>query len=277
MLRRIRYNALWFALFGALLCGFGFAVWQASTVPQLPRHTAEASTTKSQENEIKEREISATETIAHWTVILGVFTALLFGTSLGGLYFIGRADRTARISADAATTAATASKKSADSAFEAERARFYVVISGHTLKWLTDYVEQSFRPPRGDESPVDFQVSYKFRNYGKTPGVITELAIGCKVAEEPVDPVFTLKLNEFSEWMIGAGDTTSDQKFSYQMTFADGREIRRNRKRLWLYGRLYYDDAFGNHREHRFYFRSVREGDSCLLQPYRYKNHHQNN
>ncbi len=281
-------NIDWAPLVGAALAlTFAFSVLPSGQPSLATFNNEPAQKHSTQESDNEEQPVSWWDWTTHdsagfYTFVLDVLTGMVFvaGAFLSvytyRLWEAGeRQSKLARQATFANIIAAKAAKKSAESAFEAERARFYAVINENSLKWITDYAEQTFIPPRPDDAPVKFQVSYTFRNYGKTPGIITETAIGCTVAEEPPDPVFTVELNNFTEYMIGSGDTTATKKFAQDVTFADARAIRRNTKRLWLYGRLYYDDVFGNHRVHRFYFRSVREGDRCILQPYRYKHYNE--
>ncbi|MDE2285878.1 MAG: hypothetical protein KGK33_14805 [Hyphomicrobiales bacterium] len=183
-----------------------------------------------------------------------------------------------------ATIRATrAAQKSADALFAAERARFFIVIDKHDLNYLTGVIETSVTPPLQENAHVpgaNFNIRYRFRNYGKTPGIIKEVAIHSMIATDPIDPVFTLAFNDFPENMIGPQDSTPQRRYNPTIApvVSQLRAIRRNNARFWFFGRLYYDDVFGNHQVHRFYFRSVwlyDDGGKCILQPYDYKHHNQ--
>jgi hypothetical protein len=185
--------------------------------------------------------------IAVFTTVLGVFTISLAGST--------------RITADAA-------KKSADAAYAAERARFYIVIETATIDQLIDGADRFPLPT--------LYVKYYFKNYGKTPGIIKELCIGSAIAAEPVEPTFTLAVENFPENMIGANSRTEPTKTLVVEPIPIASQafgIRDNTQRLWVFGRLYYDDVFGEHQVHRFYLRSVTAKGTCFLRPYDHEDH----
>jgi hypothetical protein len=96
------------------------------------------------------------------------------------------------------------------------------------------------------------------------------------IASEPVDPQSNpVVTKEFTEYMIGASGFTKPDGYSPVTgpNLSQVQAIGRNNARLWFYGRLYYDDVFGNHQVHKFYFRSVKINGGCILQPFEYKDH----
>jgi hypothetical protein len=193
-------------------------------------------------------EINALSTVV--IAILGLFTISL--------------SRSTRI-------AAYAAKDSADAILAAERARFFIVIEKHNLSRLIGLAES-----QGNMGGDGLWITYRFKNYGKTPGIIRELVIESMIATEPVEPVTTfLAIREFPEYMIAANDSTEPTNYgpSMQPALSQVQAIGRNHARLWFFGRLYYDDVFGNPQLHRFYFRSARIDDECILQPYDYKDY----
>jgi hypothetical protein len=208
-----------------------------------------------------------TDSVGLYTLVLAVFTAVLAGVSIFQGFLLLRADKTARIAADAA-------KRSADSAFAAERARFFIVIESHNLSSLVSNVEATGRILVGGEK---VSIQYRFQNYGKTPGIIKELSLASAVAPSPVDPQsHRLLYKDFTEHMIGANGSTKTVTY-FPERLPNGFEIQaigKNATRFWFYGRLYYDDVFGNHQVHKFYFRSVRiSGEGCILEPFDYGDH----
>jgi hypothetical protein len=198
-------------------------------------------------------------------VVVGIAQALLFFFQL----------RYMRIGMRDATVTANAAKTSADSLAASERARFYIVIEHHNLTEVIKNVER-----RGPKTGERFSIRYRFQNYGKTPGIVKVVIINSRIAKEPVEPPanFT-SLRDFPEYMIGAGHSTKTQEYD-PVPFLDLEQVQsvaRNSARLWFFGRLYYDDVFGNHQVHRFYFRSVSPlgSDICVLQPYDYQDFNQ--
>jgi hypothetical protein len=206
-----------------------------------------------------------TDSVVLYTLVLAAFTALLVVVSGWQGYFLLRADKTARIAANAAT-------KSADAAFAAERAIFFIVIEAHNLSQIIANVENGGVLGAGE----NFSIKYRFQNYGKTPGIIKALVLDLMINTDPVDPpIQPVTIKEFPEYMIGADGSTKEDWFSPTIApnVLQVQAIGRNNARLWFYGRLYYDDVFGNQQVHKFYFRSVRIGSDCILQPFEYKDH----
>jgi hypothetical protein len=207
-----------------------------------------------------------TDSVGLYTLVLAVFTALLAVVSGVQGFLLLRADKTARIAADAA-------KRSADAAFAAERARFFIVIESHNLRQIIGNVESRGILASGE----NFSIKYRFRNYGKTPGIIKELTLNSMIAAAPPDPPsHSFVSKDFPERMIGANGSTPEDWYGPVTTpeLSQVQAIGGNSSRFWFYGRLYYDDVFGNQQVHRFYFRGNRTiGGEYVLQPFEYKDH----
>jgi hypothetical protein len=118
---------------------------------------------------------------------------------------------------------------------------------------------------------------FKFRNYGKTPGIIGEVSSGIIFSETVPDPVYDEKVvtdniisydqssEEFTEVINGA-----------QMTIGMAKKVRRGEAHIWIFGRADYDDIFGERRTHRFFQRLVGVGHGryrFVLQSYDYKHY----
>jgi hypothetical protein len=199
--------------------------------------------------------------IAIFTIILGVFTVNLAG---------------------ATQTTAVAAKETADSLIAAERARFYIIVDNHNLQRIVKIVED-FGASENSGLPggENFLIAYRFKNYGKTPGIIRELIIDSMMAPTPTDPpTLPISTKDFPEYMIGGGDSTKAVNYSPTIhpSISQAKSIGRNASRLWFFGRLYYDDVFGKHQVHRFYFRSnspIGGGDTVILEPFEYKDYNQ--
>ena len=100
------------------------------------------------------------------------------------------------------------------------------------------------------------------------------------IAADPIDPpALFLSTKDFPEYMIGATDSTKAVNYSPATAplASQVRSTGRNGSRLWLFGRLYYDDVFGSHQVHRFYFRSKSPlgGGAIVLEPFEYKDYNQ--
>jgi hypothetical protein len=200
-------------------------------------------------------DINAVSTIfiAAFTIILGLFTISLA--------------RSTRIAANAA-------KEAADAVSAVERARFFIVVEEHNLSHLVRTFQNVGRLTPGE----NISIKFCFKNYGKTPGILKERIIGSVIADELPDSLpLLLSIKDFPETMIGSADETKSDWFSpYTIpTTPEIGAIARNSIRFWLYGRLYYDDVFGEAQVHCFYFRSKSDAaaNQCVLEPVEPKDH----
>ncbi len=179
---------------------------------------------------------------------------------------------------DIAREANRAAQTSADAAVAAERARFFIVIHDFNISDLLYlFAGETDLVLRNVSRSTPPEITYRIRNYGKTPGILSEVSLGMGISPYPVDPVYSLILSSFAEHMIGGGDATSTKEFSYDSPLESSQadEIGRNISRLWFYGRIDYEDVFGNPQVHRFYFRTVMSERRCILQPYDHKHYNQ--
>jgi hypothetical protein len=183
-----------------------------------------------------------------------------------------RDDVQVRKQMEIAAKAANAATKSAEAALAAERARFFIMIENTNISDVL-YAFKAEPDPTiltlvGTTTPPE--ITYRIKNYGKTPGIILEVSLGMKVASERAIPVYSGVLNCFPEYMIAAGGSTEQTSFTMDrsLTSAEADGIHRNTQRIWFWGRIDYRDVFGMPQVHRFYFRSVvLTGSDCILQP----------
>jgi hypothetical protein len=280
------------ALAVCILVGFGEEIWRASNIPHssIERSTA----TKDKVSTSEEKSESTEEAIARYNKWLTIFTSILAFATVGlglatvGLYFAGKrqlalAEQTAsrhgveiQDQIDIAKISARAADESAKAAIAAERARFFIVIKKHNLDDILKSVGRYPNSPTMPLSPYEPSIEYVFKNYGKTPGIISEVSHGLAVHPGPPDPVYTVSGHLFVENMIAAGEETELQKFDGPVLFhtvADGLPILTGQKHFWFYGRFDYEDVFGNPQVHRFLMRYVKTGLRWGFQPYDYKHY----
>jgi len=214
------------------------------------------------------------QTADHWSALIGLVAAGFIAWF--GYILLRTNEKSLAVTGQAAAAAETA----AASAFAAERARFFVAVEDHNLTWLTDLVENGNAALNDDDliPGGNVRIKYRFRNYGKTPGIVRVLAVDAAIAGVPVEPVFKIAINDFPENMIGPQGWTKQKTYALpaQPNAAQIRALRNNTARLWFFGTLDYDDVFGKRQTHRFYFRSARTPDGeCLLQPFDFDDHNQ--
>ena len=177
---------------------------------------------------------------------------------------------------DIAREANRAAQKSADAAVASERARFYIVVKRHNLNEILRAIGQFPNSPTMSLAPHAASIEYSFKNYGKTPGIISEVSHGLEVHHGPPDPVYAVSDHLFVEHMIAAGGYTEQQKFDGPILFdtvADGLPLVNGEKHFWFYGRFDYEDVFGNPQVHRWLIRYVKTGLKWGFQPYDYKHY----
>jgi hypothetical protein len=213
---------------------------------------------------------SAEKRIADYTFWLSAFTLALVVVSAFQYFFLLRADKTARITADAA-------KRSADAAVAAERGRFFVVVGPHNFHKV---VALSRQWPASPSMPIidrRLLITYGFKNYGKTPAVIREISHGIAISREPPDPVYTLSNLIPQETVIAPSGTTDEQTCIFDTnleTVKDAMPLSTGEAYIWFYGRIDYKDIFGDmNQTHRFFFRYIDTGKGFRFQPYDYKHY----
>lgn len=223
--------------------------------------------------------------VSFYTFLLAIFTAALVSVSAVQIRFLIRADRTARISAIAARRAAnatkmsaTAAKVAADSVVAIERARLYAIINDNFVNCVNaanawDDIGQEEIPLGMDNWPM---AGITFKNYGKTPGIIEEVATGVEYSEIIPDPVHNVKV--VNKNIIGPGDESEQfgTLITGQITMAQAIKVRDGAANIWVYGYASYIDVFGNRQIHRFFQRLVRvQQFRYVLQSYDYKHYNQ--
>jgi hypothetical protein len=100
--------------------------------------------------------------------------------------------------------------------------------------------------------------SVRFKNFGKTPAIVSEVEVGLVYSETPPDPVYDVRV--VRENVIAPDHTTENfpLQMTGQMTFGMANNVIRGIGTLWIYGRVAYEDVFGEPRTHRFFQRYVR-------------------
>jgi hypothetical protein len=209
---------------------------------------------------------TAEDRIADYTWWLGAFTLLLAVVSSVQIFFLIRADKTARTSADAAKTAAKAAQASAEALPNIERAYLFMRLSDYVCTATTQY----FDGTTGNPNPVhagNFYARYFFGNHGKTPAVLHEIRVGTKLSTEPLDP---------TEWAgcpnilvverVVAGSDGETPVFDIRepasgyVSLEDGDVIAAGGLFIYFYGCATYSDVFGETHETQFCFRYDRTG-----------------
>jgi hypothetical protein len=218
-------------------------------------------------------ERTTRDPVAFFTFTLTVVTLALGAISVRQFHYLRRSDETARI-------AATAAKAAADAAVASERARFYAVID-HNFVACIDAAAAWDGPFDQEERPLPVgtipMAKIRFKNYGKTPGILYEVGCGIEYWERvPQPPVYDVKA--MTENMIAAGEVSKNfgQVISGQMTMRRAKKVRSGEGTIWIFGYAIYDDVFGKTQTHRFLQRLICVSQfQYILQPYDYKHYNQ--
>lgn len=151
-------KAAWFAMGLGILIGFSGLVGWSSAQP--PHHHTIKSATHTTENETIQ-DIAA-ETVAYYTKVLAWFTGVLAAVSAFQGFLLLRADKTARISADAAKSAAVAAEKGNDLTRE--------IYIADQRPWLLWHIP-STAAVNMEGRHLTIRISGEIQNIGKTPAL----------------------------------------------------------------------------------------------------------
>jgi len=221
--------------------------------------------------DLDRRLVDLTADLAWFTAALFAATAALVVATGALAYYAFRQSRDMKESLKI-------TKVASDAAVAAERARFFIAINDYNISdILLVFAGQRDRIVRMVGQSTQPAISYSLRNYGKTPGIIKEVSFSMQISSEPVDPVYSVTISAFPEYMIASGSATEAawavHDFPLDPSQADA--MYRNHAHLWFFGRIDYEDVFGGHQCHRFYFRTVMWEGKCILQPYDYKHYNE--
>jgi hypothetical protein len=173
--------------------------------------------------------------IALFTTVLGIFTISLAGST--------------RIAANAA-------KESADAVTQSERAHIFIKIVSQSFVegWTSANLE---RVTTDDQVSAPVTVQFAFKNYGKTPAILSEVSRDIIIAPDFPDEVDYIPVEFVPTERVIASDEATDT-WECMITHISKRDLNamiRAQTSYWFFGRVLYNDIFGNGHEHRFIYR----------------------
>lgn len=173
----------------------------------------------------------ADERLADYTLWLTILTGALVGVSATQIHFLIRADKTARITAEAA-------KESSDALPRIERA--YLFVDRAETQRLKPSVSGLFHgKPR----------TIVFKNYGRTPAILHE--IGARYAyftkEPPRLTPATPGVLPNVNIAVGSGETVDPVEFALEATPAEIERAERGEGFILFIVALWYYDMLANH------------------------------
>lgn len=161
-------------------------------------------------------------------------------------------------------------KRSVDLLAQSERAQMFVIVHSEHLRFLISVAERHAKEGPDEEGVIYSDVAdvtYSFKNYGKTPAIVREISARLVYgAKPPEKPSYIPTDQVLQEHMIASGEMTAvitplDDvrphrcKMDRELTIQEARDLARAQIYIWFYGRVLYDDSFGQQREHCFLWR----------------------
>jgi len=169
-----------------------------------------------------------------------------------------------RQSAYAAETAASAAKKTAETQIGAERAWFLLVIDEENFEKVLDSRINADGWPAVIRNPNP-QVRFHFENFGKSPAFVKEICTDIKVLPNlPSKLTYTPNIPWNEEIVVPGGGRIPDGKdeqgewllfrhiLSGAVSLDAANAVNNGDSYFWFYGRVVYDDIWGNEHVTRF-------------------------
>jgi hypothetical protein len=167
--------------------------------------------------------------IADYTEWLAIFTAALVAVSAVQIFFLGRADRTARISADAA-------RLSSDTSREALTKSQRAFVRVRAFPWL--WREDTDRPGK-----FFFDIMPEIENAGSTPTVEASLVRSYALTDEPLPRGFTFPYEDLPGTAI-VGPQQVLTLSNIPILDDDLLAVQRGTKFFYIWGTIDYRDVF---------------------------------
>lgn len=225
------------SLFAALLAvAFAFVLcWVVPSPYGEPNQNAGKCTTH------ECREDAATEALAKYTEwLVYATTALAFFSILQGI-FLYRADKTARISADAAKQSADAAALNAGIIPKMERA-FVFFDSAESNDLGSALISNMLSAiPTPQQSII--KITYGFKNHGRTPAIVTTVNVEARYFETGSPE--RLERDPLPMPLIVSGeDGPPDGEYGCAITGGEFRKAKAGEGRIFFWARLVYRDVF---------------------------------
>jgi hypothetical protein len=240
-------QAMFVALF-VVWVSFG-TYWQQSSIQPNYNQAVERSHDRTENSGPK---IIADERIANYTWWVAAFTCALSVVSAFQIFFLIRADKTARISAESAKQSAEAGITAANAAVKAEQAHVYPIIG-------YENIVQVVQSRRTTQKTREIRVSYRLKNFGKTPAMIIQAGHELVCAPDP--PKGNAGIRSFFEVtkVLGPDGDVSDPPTDCTAYLSpdDAQLVLESKATVWFHGFVRYEDVLGfeRHLEYSWWYR----------------------
>jgi hypothetical protein len=225
----------------------------------------------------------------HEGFFVGLFTGLLFIATIGlwrstnALWDAGerqikimrdtgaRQYRAMMASNSVARETANAAELNATAVIESQRARLFVVVTEENF-FATINLGMRFSATQQEATVDTLRVTYRVKNYGKTPAILKEIShqiIGGRTFPRPAEYAAVVPLP--IDLVIGSeGESrTVTCHMDRNVTVADVNAVRSGRLNWWFYGYVSYEDTFSRGHELRFVWSYNHRGGGFRLHSFR--------
>lgn len=234
---------------------FALAVYFEWSSASAPRPINQTAGNQQADNRSVDNNSSAFFTIGTWAssnhdaiealaaIISVIFTVVLVGANIS----LWRVTRTA---ANAAKEAADAASVSAKAVAVVERAYVYPIIIAHGA--INDCIQSAFAWANdGTPSPVTTELTYRFKNFGKTPAVLKSAFVGFGAA--PLGALIGVSIPE-SVLAYSEETHTLVSQMWVGVTCNQAQHILAYTGHFCFDGTVTFDDIWGNEHTTEFYF-----------------------
>jgi hypothetical protein len=241
-------NVSTIAAFVGLVIGFGFGDWSALSQPsQSPKQ--EQTTQQVEKKTDTERSIwKPDDPVSLYTLVLALFSGLLVTVSIVQIRYLIRADRTARITAEAAKDQTVLTRQAM-----VDTQRAFVLVKALEVELVT-FPYQS--PTAGIIDRIaGWRMGVVWENSGDTPtrDLITHVSLKFFDDEIPNNYDFPdLPERNVSKALIGPRGTIHSA--SFLISVQEAQDVKNGPKGLYMWGWAEYDDVFPNTKRHRTEF-----------------------
>ena len=250
-------------VFGMLLAVAIFALGAAFVSSSQPPNTEQNAATEQQtknEGGSHGKETQSlwvpTDSVGLYTLVLSIFTGILAAVSIFQGVMLLRADKTTRISADAA-------KRSADAAVNVELPILIMNFANLTAPGIATITPKMILPK-------NFWPIISFENFGRSPAQIIEGCLEWTTVKNPSELLLPPRYQNIAPYsanvvVIAKGRVPVDVPCQIFLTEKQMADISSGEQSLFIFGYLSYKDFLNEPHEVRFCmkWRPFREGENA--------------
>lgn len=174
-----------------------------------------------------------------------LLTGIAAMAAIGSMYYGRKAADAAAAAVVAGNRSADAATRSADAVVSVERAHFFVRVHAQSVQDLISQAAMVEAEHDGADIEPKVSVTYKIRNFGKTPGILREITHRLvPLIDLPDEPFYSDPAGLPYETVLVEGaetpqiDCTADECLSVRQA----KDIQAGKCSMWFIGRIVYED-----------------------------------